>query len=440
MRTRLDRREWLRAGAGAAVSVSVSGWFGRLAHAAGADPARKRSCVLLWLNGGPATIDLWDLKPGHANGGPSKEIATAAPGLRISEHLPKLAALGDRLAVVRSMSTKEGDHGRATYLIRTGTLPQGAIDFPTLGSLVAKELRDETADLPPFVSVAPQRGLSQNAFGPGFLGPQYAPLIVADGQSAAPGRNGGDSVDLQLKVQNLDHYSGVSNPRADDRLALLGDLEADFLAARPGTAGDSHRTAYQAAARLMKPETTKAFDLSGENPAVRDAYGRNLFGQGCLLARRLVERGVPFVEVTLDGWDTHANNFDSVKNLCGVLDPAWSTLVRDLKDRGLLDSTLIACMGEFGRTPKINPQKGRDHFSEAWSVVLAGGGIQGGQAVGRTSKDGTKVEERPVGVPDVLATMCKALGIDHEKQNLSNVGRPIRIVDQAGKPIREVLA
>jgi uncharacterized protein (DUF1501 family) len=434
-----DRRHFLRTGA-AAFSVSLSGWLGRLAQAAASDPQRKRACILLWMSGGPATIDLWDLKPGHANGGPYKEIATAVPGLKYGPHLVGLAKQADRMAVLRSMSTKEGDHGRATFLLRTGNLPQGSIDFPTLGALVAKELADSKVDLPPFVSIAPQRFLAQNAFGPGFLGPQYAPLIVADGQGAGAGTPNAAAVDQQLKVQNLARFGGVSGEQAEARLALMRDLEADFLSHRPGTTGDSHLAAFEAAVRLMKPETAKAFDLSGEKKAVRDRYGRNLFGQGCLLARRLVERGVPFVEVTLDGWDTHVNNFDAVKNLCGILDPAWSALMDDLKDRGLLDSTLIVWMGEFGRTPKINPQKGRDHFPDAWSTVLAGGGIKGGQAFGRTSKDGMKVEDRPISVPDMLATVCGALGIDPGKTNLSNVSRPIRIVDKAGRPIREVLA
>jgi uncharacterized protein DUF1501 len=432
------RRHFLRSGT-AAFTVSVSGWLGRLAAVAGPDPKRKRSCILLWLNGGPATIDLWDLKPGNANGGPSKEIATAAPDLKITEHLPQLAKHGDQLAIIRSMSTKEGDHGRAAFLVRTGNLPQGGIDFPTFGSLVAKEQSAGPTDLPPFVSIAPQRALSPAAYGPGFLGPQYAPLVVADGQTGGGGNPAGAALDQRLKVQNLDHFGGVAGKQADQRLALMRDLEDDFLARRPGLTGESHRAAYEAAVRLMKPETARAFDLSGEKTALRDRYGHNLFGQGCLLARRLVERGVPFVEVTLDGWDTHQNNFEAVKHLCEVLDPAWSTLMDDLRDRSLLASTLMVCMGEFGRTPKINPQKGRDHFPDAWSVVLGGGGIHGGQALGRTSKDGTKVEDRPVGVPDVLATVCAALGIDHEKQNLSNVGRPIRIVEKGTKPIREVL-
>lgn len=430
------RRHFLRVGA-AACSVSVSGWLGRLALAAGRDPKRKRSCILLWMNGGPATIDLWDLKPGHANGGPYKEIATKAPGLKIGEHLPKLAGWGDRLAVIRSMSTKEGDHSRASYLLRTGNLPLGGIDFPTLGSLVAKELHHDGDDLPPFVSIAAQRILAQNAFGPGFLGPQFAPLLVADGQRSAPN---GQGVDQQLRVENLDRYAEVTPARTDRRLELMKSLETEFLTSHPGSIAGSHQAAYAAALRLMKKETSQVFDLSAEKAQLRDRYGRNLFGQGCLLARRLVERGVPFVEITLDGWDTHQANFDGVKNLCGVLDPAWSTLMADLQERGLLDSTLIVCMGEFGRTPKINPQKGRDHFPNVWSAVLAGGGIKGGQTIGRSSKDGMQVEDRACSVPDLLATVCQAIGIDCEKQNMSNVGRPIRIVDKAGKPISEVLA
>jgi uncharacterized protein (DUF1501 family) len=197
----------------------------------------------------------------------------------------------------------------------------------------------------------------------------------------------------------------------------------------------------------MRTAAQRAFNLDEETAATRDAYGRNLFGQGCLLARRLVEQGVPFVEVTLGafsnnflGWDTHNNNFDQVQRLSGILDPAWSNLMQDLRDRGLLDSTLIVWMGEFGRTPRINGQRGRDHWPNCWSAVLAGGGIRGGQVVGRTTDDGTAVQDKPVTVPDFLATVCRALGIDPRNQNMSNVGRPIRLVDLTGRPIDEVLS
>ena len=198
---------------------------------------------------------------------------------------------------------------------------------------------------------------------------------------------------------------------------------------------------------MMRSEAVKAFELSQEPDELRDAYGRNQFGQGCLLARRLVERGVPFVEVSLNGvngggpgWDTHQNNFDEVEKLSGVLDPAWATLIEDLKARGLLETTLVVWMGEFGRTPQINNMKGRDHFPVAWSTVLCGGGIRGGQVVGKTSDDGMTVAERPVAVSDLLATACLALGIDPMTQNMSNVGRPIRIADPGAKPLKEVLA
>jgi hypothetical protein len=398
------------------------------------------------MNGGPSTIDLFDLKPGHTNGGPFKEIDTAVSGVKIGEHLPKLADRMKDLAVIRSMSTKEGDHGRATYLMRTGVLPQGGIDYPAFGALVANELRDPAHDLPPFVSIAPQRFLAQAAYGSGFLGPQLAPLLVADGQGY--GQQDASLSDLarMLKVQDLDLPGGVSPGQADDRLALLKDLEDGFLAARPGATAESHKAAYASAVRLTRSAAVQAFDLSEEKPALRERYGKSLFGQGCLLARRLVERGVPFVEVTLaaapganGGWDTHQNNFDQTKALCQVLDPAWATLMEDLKDCGLLETTTVVWMGEFGRTPKINGQKGRDHFSNAWAAAVGGGGIKGGQAVGKTSKDGNAVEDRPVGAGELLATVCRAIGIDPDKQNMSNVGRPIRIVDKGAKPVAEVL-
>ena len=217
----------------------------------------------------------------------------------------------------------------------------------------------------------------------------------------------------------------------------------------PGASASGHRTAHARAVRLMRSAAAGAFELDREDPRLRDAYGRNPFGQGCLLARRLVECGVPFVEVTLTeapgqrnvfGWDTHVQNFGAVKALSGVLDAGWSTLLDDLRARGRLDSTLIVWMGEFGRTPKINPNAGRDHFPNAWTTVLAGGGVRGGQAYGRTTADATAVADNPVTVPDLLSTVCHALGIDPSTQNISDVGRPIRIVDPKSRPIREVLA
>ena len=440
----MNRRDWLRTTTVGAVGFSMSGWLRALAaDTAGTTP--KRSCILLWMNGGPSQMDTFDLKPGHANGGPFKEIATSVPGIKISEHLPKIAEQMKHLAIVRGMSTKEADHGRATYLMRNGYLPQGAIEYPAFGSLVSKEIGKDGADLPNFVSIAPIRYLAQAAWSPGFLGPQYAPLMVGDALNFFG--QGQGKVEDQLKVPDLQPPSGISREQAEKRIDLLKEIEQRFITDHPGLIAGSHQAAYEKALKLMKQEATKAFDLSAEPAALRDRYGRNLFGQGCLLARRLVEHGVPFVEVTLGGvagspagWDTHQGNFDGVKALCRVLDPAWATLIDDLKQRGLLGSTVLAWMGEFGRTPRINPQKGRDHFASAWSAVVGGGGIKGGSVVGRTSPDGMTVADRPVTAPYFLATLCRALCIDHTKQNLSNVGRPIRIVDKAAKPLTEVLA
>jgi hypothetical protein len=445
---RLSRREWLKLSAAGVVGYSLSGWLERLADAAAAHPARKRSCILLWMNGGPSQMDTFDLKPGHANGGSFKEIATNVPGVKISEHLPKIAKHMDRMALVRSMSTKEADHGRATYQMRTGRLPGGPVHYPTLGSVFSRELERPGAELPSFVSVAPYRFFSPAAYGPGFLGPRYAPLVVGADQQALfpiPGRQ--TNYDEALKVSDVDLPAGVDAERAAARLRLLGEMQDDFLASRSALPSQSQKSAYQRAVTLMRSKATKAFNLGEEKKEVRDRYGRNLFGQGCLLARRLIEHGVPFVEVSLAsvdglalGWDTHINNFDGVKRLSAVLDPAWAALMEDLRDRGLLDSTLLVWMGEFGRTPKINGQGGRDHWANSWSAVLAGGGVKGGQVVGKTSKDGTTVEERPVAVADFLATVSLALGVDPAKQNNSNVGRPIRIVEPTANPIKEVLA
>jgi hypothetical protein len=442
----LSRRDWLTLAAAGVVSYSMSGWMERLAAAAAADPQRKRSCILLWMNGGPSQMDTFDLKPGHSNGGPFKEIDTAVPGVKIGEHLPKLAKHTDKLAIVRSMSTKEADHGRATYQMHTGRPPGGPIQYPALGALVAKELERDDATLPGFVSIAPFRFFNQAAYSPGFLGAPYAPLIVGENVNGFPGQPGQGNLDDALKVQDLDLSAGVDSKRGASRVRLLEEMEDDFVADRPGAASLSHRTAYKKAVTMMRSEAVKAFDLSAEPAPLRDAYGRNLFGQGCLLARRLVERGVPFVEVTLanvagtPGWDAHQQNFESVKKLCEVLDPAWATLMSDLKDRGLLDTTTVVWMGEFGRTPKINGAQGRDHWAVSWSAVLGGGGVRGGQVLGKTSDDGMEVAERPVSTQDFLGTVGMALGLDIKKQNPSNVGRPIRFVDPTAEPIKEVVA
>ena len=440
-----SRRRALQAFAASAAGASMSGWLPRLAAAAGDTPP-PRSVVLLWMTGGPSQLDTFDPKPDHENGGEFAAIPTAVPGVRIAEHLPGIAARLDRCAILRTLSTPEGDHGRATFLARTGYRPGGVIDYPTLGAAISKELQAEPGrpdgDLPGYVSVAPFRLANPAAFGPGFLGPEYAPLVVGEG---AGGPGGGDG--NALTVRNLAPPRGAGGERMTRRLELLRNFETSFAAGRPDAALAGRRTAYEKAVRMMSGAAAGAFDLSGEPAALRDKYGRSPFGQGCLLARRLVERGVPFVEVSLNGvtggeafaWDTHADNFTAVKALCGVLDPAWSTLLDDLADRGLGD-TLVVWMGEFGRTPTINPQAGRDHFPTAWNAVLCGGGIVGGSVVGETDAGGMEVTDRPIAAADFAATLCRAAGVDPWRDNLSNVGRPIRLADPEAQPVEEILA
>jgi Protein of unknown function (DUF1501) len=444
----LSRRDWLRLSAAGVIGYSMSGWLESMAADIATNPQRRRSCILLWMNGGPSQMDTFDLKPGHANGGPFKEIQTSIPGIQISEHLPQLAKNMEQIALIRSMKTKEADHGRASYLLRTGRVPGGPIQYPTLGSVLSKELGRPDAELPNFVSIAPYRALSPMAYGPGFLGPQYAPLIVGENANSFGGPQQAD-YDQALRVEDLALPGGVGTNRAEARVHLLDEMEQDFLRQRATVASLTHRTAYQRAVTLMRSRAARAFNLDEEPNQLRDGYGRSLFGQGCLLARRLVERGVPFIEVTLSqapgvtglGWDTHQNNFENVHKLSQVLDQAWSMLLADLRLRGLLDTTLVVWMGEFGRTPKIARERnGRDHWATSWTTVLCGGGINGGQVIGRTSPDGMEVQDRPVSVADFLATIGLALGVDVAKQNASNVGRPIRIVEPTAKPINEVLA
>jgi len=431
----LSRREMLGVGLASALGVSFSGWLPRLAAAAG-EEARKqgKSCILLWMNGGPSQTDTLDLKPGHANGGPYKEIETAVPGIKISEHLPGVAKEMKDLALIRSLSTRDADHGLATQLMLTGHRSQGAaVRYPSLGSVLSKELGSDENDLPNFVSLSPFRMADA-----GFLGPNYSPLMVS-GASDDPNTR------ANLALDDLAPPRDRSADTLQKQFSILRFMQQEFEANK-SEALKAHRASYNKAMRMVETQARKAFDLTSEPDALRDAYGRNRFGQGCLLARRLVERQVAFVEVTLAsapgniaGWDTHNNNFEQVRALSQVLDPAWSTLIKDLRERGLLESTLVIWMGEFGRTPNINPQNGRDHFATAWSMALGGAGIKGGQVIGDTGKDGMEVKDRPVGVADLYATILASLGLSPALENTTPEGRPITVVDKGGKPIQELV-
>ncbi len=425
------RRDFVKLSLASAFGVSYSGWLPRMAQAAEAG-SKHKAFILLWMAGGPTQTDTFDLKVGHPNGGPSKSIETAVSGVHISEHLPGVAKQMKDLAIVRSLTTTEGDHDRATRAMLTGHKPgQEGVNYPSLGSMFAKELGDETSDLPHYVSIAPMR--FGEAGGPGFLGPNYAPLVVSGNSNDPEAR-------ANLSIDNLKAPVGVTKESMEKRFEISKFLQDDFNKSAKSPSSKAHKANFERARRMIESNAKGAFKLDEEPAALRDKYGRSQFGQGCLLARRLIERGVAFVEVTLGGWDTHTDNFNAVKNLSTTLDPAWSTLMEDLRERSLLDSTLVVWMGEFGRTPKINPNSGRDHFPVAWSTVLGGGGIKGGQVIGDTGKAGTEVADRPVKLADFYATMCAGIGISPDHENISPEGRPIPLVDRGGKVIEEIAA
>jgi uncharacterized protein (DUF1501 family) len=419
-----SRRDFLKLSAAGVFGASYSGWMSVLAaHAESAKPnpnAKAKHCILLWMDGGPSHKDTLDLKPESKGAGEFKPIKTSVPGIEISEHLPNIAKLMDHGAILRGMSTAEGAHPRAKYNLHTGYREgQGGLVYPSIGAIVSKELGRTDFPMPNFVSIG------NRSYGSGFLGPKHQPLIVGD-----PARG----------VQDL--ASAVSGKQFDNRVSLLQELESAFYHDYQADSINDHKTTYARAVSMMQSKEAKAFDLSQEKSESRSAYGGGRFGDGCLMARRLIEVGVPFVEVNLGGWDTHQDNFDRVKNLSGQVDKPIAALVKDLKDRGMLESTLIVWMGEFGRTPNINARgakPGRDHYPKAWSLLMLGGGVKGGTVYGTTDKEGATVEEGKSDAKDFLATVCTLMGIDFTKENETPTKRPIRIVDKPGKPVKEVI-
>lgn len=417
---RMSRRHFLGHLAATTLAAPAAHFFGNLeAQAQKVRQANKR-CILLWMSGGPSHLDTWDLKPeSEKNGGPFKPIATAAPGVRISEHLPGVAKQMGHLSIIRSLDSKEGNHDRGTYMMHTGYAPNPTMVHPSFGGICSYELGEKLAsfDLPHFIAI------NTPSLGAGFLGMSHSPFMVQNPN--AP-------------IANLRPPAGVDLDRQGRRLAMLSQVEKGFISQKRGTAASDHQAVYAKTVRMMNSRYTQAFRLDDENARVRDAYGRGSFGSGCLMARKLVEAGVTFVEVALGGWDTHANAFETLsQRLLPELDKAMSALVADLAQRRLLDSTLVVWMGEFGRTPRINQDAGRDHWPRGWSVVMGGGGIKGGQVVGATDRDGVEVTDRPVGVMDVVATMTRAMGIDVATEYTTPRGRPYKVVD-GGKPIAEL--
>jgi hypothetical protein len=413
----LRRRDLLRTLAAGSTAATL-GLRGGLAAAAPELRRKNKACILLWMDGGPSQLETWDPKPGHANGGETKAIDTAVAGIRIADNLPQLAKQTDKLAIIRSLQTREGEHGRATYLMHTSSLPSGSGALPSLGSVAAHGLAEAACELPAFVRIG-ERPLTGNAGG--FLGSRYDAYVLSEAGRMP------DNV-----------RASVDAARLRRRVELTGKLQQASVVTTVARSTD-HAQVYESATRMITSPQLEAFDLEREKAAERDAYGRTPFGSACLLARRLVEAGVTFVECSVVGWDTHDNNFVRSRALCEQFDRPAARLLTDLDERGLLDQTLVIWMGEFGRTPKINPRTGRDHYPNAFSAVLAGGGIRGGRVVGATDAGGETIAERQVTEKDLFQTIYKALDVDAEREYMTSIGRPLKFVD-GGKAIDELFS
>lgn len=414
----MSRRHFMQHLAGSSAMAATALTVGHTLRTHAADlKSRGKAAILLWMSGGPSTMDIWDLKPGAPTGGPFRPIATSGD-VQISEHMPLMAKQMHNMAIIRSMSTREADHGRGRYYMHTGYVPSPTIEHPSYGSVLAHELIDQRPNLeiPPFVSVG------GGSVGPGFLGMSWAPFVV--------GSNG--------QVRNL--QMGLEQNRLVQRMEALSLIERGFVAQNRGSAATDHAKILDKTLSLMTSKQMDAFKVNQEPKEVQDLYGTTGFARGCLMARRLVEVGVPFVEVDLGGWDNHAGIFPTLQNTkLPEMDKAMAALVTDLEQRGMLQDTAIIWMGEFSRTPRINGGAGRDHWARSWSVVVGGAGMKGGIAVGSTNADGTNVETEPYTSQDVMASVCKALGISLETTFTSRTGRPMKIAN-GGKVIKELFA
>jgi hypothetical protein len=407
------RRDFMKMAAAGALGASQSLWFNVLASQAASaakEGTKTKSAILLWMAGGPAQSHTFDVKEGNTY----SQIDTGVSGMKISEHLPTIAKQGKDIALLRSMSTGDGNHASGNYLMHTGFRigSGGGFVHPSLGAIVSHDLGKESDELPNFVAIG-------NTRGPGYLGPKYAPLQISSNSKGLP------------DIRPLGSQSEV-----DANVSLVSELNKAFANDYQSSAINAQDTTLQRAKALMHSGKTKAFNIDEEPASVRDAYGKSGFGAGCLLARRLVEQGVKFVEVSLGGWDTHQDADGKVKKLSESLDPGFGTLLKELRERGLLDSTLVIWMGEFGR----GPGNGSNHYARCWTSVLAGGGLHTGQVVGNSGAKGANAESRPISAPDFMATICKALGIDYTKNYMARGGRPMDKVAKNAKPVTELFA
>ncbi len=423
------RRDFLKVGVLGLFGLGMADLLRLKAFASPADgrDGAAKSVILIWMGGGPSHLDLWDLKPDAPQEvrGFFNPIPTNVPGIEICEHMPRIAKQMDKMCIIRSMTSMEADHGRGTHYLMTGFQPLPGFAVPSYGSVVAK-LKESRSALPPYIAIPTAFEYS----GAGFLGAALDPFSVG----GAPSKD-------DFQVHDLHPPKGIEMERLDRRRSLRQVVDAAFEKHESGSERvRSVDEFYTAAYNLISSsEAREAFDLRQEPEKVRDAYLRDDFGQSCLLARRLVEAGVGFVTVSNGGWDSHTNIFPSLAGKLGGFDQTVAALVSDLSDRGLLDSTLVIAMGEFGRTPVINRDAGRDHHPKVFSMMMAGGGIKGGTVVGSSDPRGTEPAETPVRPEDLSATIYHCLGIDYNQSLESPEG--VRLVlSRGGRPVRDALA
>ncbi|MCP4189518.1 MAG: DUF1501 domain-containing protein [Planctomycetaceae bacterium] len=442
-----SRREFLRIGGLSALGLGLGDLF-RLQRLKAQETnfqetrnaPRAKSCILIWLDGGPSHLETFDPKPDAPIEvrGPLQSIATSVPGVRFTECLPKTAALAHQLAIIRSMTSPLGEHNFGTHYLMTGFKPTPVLEYPMLGAVLA-EVREQVGVLPANIAVPDFSVGGSKLSGAGYLSTASQPFSL-----------GGDPAKPGFQVRDLDFARGMNLARLDRRRQFVSALN-DFHEKIDGEADRREDSDLERAYQLLTSnDAKKAFKLSEETAATRERYGRKTIGQSCLLARRLVERGVPFVTVNNPGWDTHDKLYTRLKEgyagakigvgLIPSLDLALSSLIEDLHDRGMLDETLVMVMGEFGRTPKLNTAGGRDHWPRVFSAVVAGGGIQGGQVVGRSDAVGESPQDRPVTPSDLAATAYTLLGVDPTHELRTRDGRPVRVTPEEATVIDELIS
>ncbi len=434
------RRDFIKIGAAGVFGLTLPQLLrlesqARAAESEGTVKRRADAVIMLWLGGGPATIDMWDLKPEAPAEirGEFKPIDTNVSGMQICEYLPKTAKVCDKMTIVRSLNHSIPAHGPGTVYMQTGNKPTPALQYPVLGSLTTKLLPQQPG-VPPFVSFGEMR----NGNAAGYLGSAYNPFVI-EGDGGKGGKGGNTT---NFRVRGITLPTGFTLDQLEDRDGLLNTFDENFRATdKAGDVVDGLDAFHKKALEILKSDKTKkAFDLAQEKQELREAYGMNGFGQGALAARRLVEAGVRFVTVSIGGWDTHGKNFEALsKSRLPALDPTLSALIQDLSDRGMLDRTIVYCAGEFGRTPKVNKNAGRDHWARSMAVVLAGGGFKRGYAHGSTDASGMAPATEACSPDDVSSTIFRCLGIDNKTELQTSTGRPITLFRE-GRVIEKLLA